>query len=171
MTTRATALGVARATSSRATLTATSAPSTRTARPAAGRASTKPASATMGCNLPTWLRRRWLVDESGMATAEFAVALPAVVVVVSLVVALTQLLLTHHRTWNAASVAARSAARGDGDDAIRRAVAATGVPATLSVARDGGWVTVSLVARPPSPLGWVLPDVTARAVAAQEEGP
>gem|GEM_PF-1629655 len=114
------------------------------------------------------LRRSGSVGESGMATVEFAIALPAVVIVVTLVVSLAQLLLTHHRTWNAASVAARAAARGEGDDGVRNAVAATGVPATLTVARNGGWVTVSLVARPPTPLGWVLPDVNARAVAAQE---
>lgn len=113
-------------------------------------------------------RRDRMVDESGMATVEFAVALPAVVVVLTLVLAVSQLLLTHHRAWQAASVAARVAARGESDSQIRQAVAAAGLPATVTVTRSQPWVTADVSATVPAPLGWALPAVDARAVAAAE---
>lgn len=114
------------------------------------------------------LSRKNMVDESGMATVEFAVALPAVVVVLTLVVAVSQLLLTHHRAWQAASVAARVAARGEGDAEIRQAVTAAGLPASVTVTRSQAWVTAGVATTVPAPLGWALPTVDARAVAAAE---
>lgn len=111
--------------------------------------------------------------EAGMATAEFAVALPAVALVLALVVALTQLLLLHHRAWHAASVGARVAARGEDDAAVRRSVGTTGLRAGTTVERDGVWVRVSVSAPAPRALAWAVGDVTVEAVAAAEraDGP
>lgn len=59
--------------------------------------------------------------EAGMATAEFAVALPAVVLVLTLIVALAQALVLQHRMTHAASVGARVAARGESVSAVEAA--------------------------------------------------
>lgn len=108
--------------------------------------------------------------ESGMATAEFAVALPAVALVLALVVAMTQLFLLHHRAWQAASVGARVAARGEGDGAVRKAVATSGLEAKTSVARDTQWIRVVVSAPAPRAIAWAVSDVSVEAVAAAERG-
>lgn len=119
-------------------------------------------------SVPGRRRRRFGRDDAGMATAEFAMALPAVVVVLTLVIGVAQLMLTHHRAWHAASVAARVAARGEDDGAVRRAVTAAGLPAAVTVNRDASWVTTTVTTSAPAPLGWALPDIDARVVAARE---
>lgn len=100
-----------------------------------------------------------------MATAEFAVALPAVALVLALVVSVMQLLLTHQRVWHAASVGTRVAARGEVDGAVVSA-ARTGMTASqVQVSRAGGWVTVRVAAAPPALLAWAVDGVAASATA------
>ena len=108
--------------------------------------------------------------ESGMATAEFAVALPAVALVLAFVVGLAQLLLLHHRAWHAASVGARVAARAESDDAVRAAVRLSGVSGATSITRSSQWVRVAVSVPAPRGFGWALGDITAGAVAAAERG-
>lgn len=106
--------------------------------------------------------------EAGMATAEFAVALPAVALVLALVVALTHVMLLHHRAWQAASVGARVAARGQDDAAVRRAVSMTGLQGGTAIRREGSWVRVRVSAPAPGVVAWAVGDVSAEAVAAAE---
>jgi Flp pilus assembly protein TadG len=115
-------------------------------------------------------------DERGMVTAEMAVVLPtlAVVLVFALwsVAAVTQQL----RCVDAARIAARELARGDSVDAsvdAARAAAPTG--ARVLVSRSGDLVVVDVQAgvRLPGPWSGALPDVTlsGRAVALVESDP
>ena len=76
-------------------------------------------------------------------TAEFAVLLPVVAVLLGAVVAVTSAAGTQLRCADAARAAARSAALGEPDAAVAavaRRVAGPG--ASVVVARDDGWVEV-----------------------------
>lgn len=92
-----------------------------------------------------------------MATAEFAVALPAVVLVLALSLGATGLALDQIRCVDAARAGARAASRGDSFEAVilvtRRAAPAHAV---VSTATSGGLVQVSVVSRP-RVAGSVLP--------------
>lgn len=83
--------------------------------------------------------------DRGSVTAELAVALPAVVLVLVAVVVLAASALTQLRCADAARAGARAAAIGD-DEAGVRATAArvAGAGADVSVVRTGDWVTVSV---------------------------
>ena len=107
--------------------------------------------------------------DSGMATAEFAVALPAVVLVMTFVIALMQASLLRHQALHAASVGARVAARGEPDDAVRGFVKSSspGVEAT-TIVRDGGRVSVSVRMRNAALFDWALPDIEERVVTVAE---
>jgi Flp pilus assembly protein TadG len=113
-------------------------------------------------------RRRYGSDR-GSATAEIAVALPAVVLL--LVVGLTAVtaVRTQLECLDAAREAARAAARGDPGEAAGARVAPAG--ATVAVV-DHGDTTVATVRAHVRPFGgWNLGiDVGATAVAATEPG-
>jgi hypothetical protein len=114
----------------------------------------------------------WGVDEdAGMATAELAVALPAVVLILSMLVVAGRLELAQLRCDDAARIAARWRARGE-DVAQGRAVAARAAPAgaTISVTLSGPWVRARVVAVVDP--GWRIGppiQVSGLAVAAMEE--
>ncbi|MBD3780767.1 MAG: pilus assembly protein [Micrococcales bacterium] len=81
--------------------------------------------------------------ERGSVTAEFAVLLPVVVLLLGGVVAVTSTAATHLRCADAARAAARAAALGQSDGevaAVARRVAGPG--AVVAVRHDGGWVEV-----------------------------
>jgi secretion/DNA translocation related TadE-like protein len=110
--------------------------------------------------------------DRGSATAETAVALPAVVVAVSVVLAVGQLVVAQVRCVDAARAAARSLARGEGEPVARSDAQAAGggsAPTQVEVRRSAGstdvraqqWVRV---------LGGVRVRVSARAVARDETG-
>jgi hypothetical protein len=113
-------------------------------------------------------RRRYGPD-GGSATAEIAVALPALVLL--LVVGLTAVaaVRTQLECLDAAREAARTAARGDPGEAAGARVAPAG--ATVAVVRHGD-TTVATVRAHVRPFGgWNLGiDVGATAVAATEPG-
>ena len=115
-------------------------------------------------------RRR---GDRGSVTAETAVALPSLVVVLLLAVWVLLCVAAQLRCLDAAHVAARAAARGE-DDAEVRAVAARAAPpgADVRVERAAGLVEVRVSAevQPFAAVLSVLPavDVSARAVAADE---
>lgn len=109
----------------------------------------------------------------GSATAEFAVALPAVVVVLAMALWAVSVVEARLRCVDAARAGARAAARGEAPAMVEAAVAAAApAGATVSVTRTGGLARVEVVAvfRP----AWaeLLPPVTlsASAVAATEPG-
>jgi Flp pilus assembly protein TadG len=100
-----------------------------------------------------------------MVTAEFAVALPAFVLVVVAALSGVAVMTAQLRCEDAADVAARMAARGD-TSALVRATALSGTPgsARLDVVTTATLVTATVSARI-SPLGLAhfLPGVTVRA--------
>ena len=105
-----------------------------------------------------------------MVTAELAVAIPAVVLVLALCLAGVTAGIDQIRCVDSARIAARAAARGDTTGAVR-AVALEAAPSGASVAvrLDAAMVTVTVEARSG---GWggVLPSwgLVARAVAPRE---
>lgn len=116
------------------------------------------------------------LDEGGMATAEFAVAMPAVLLVLGLCLGAVSLGVDSVRCLGAAGVAARSVARGD-PPAVAVAAARRAGPsgATVSVSTDASDVRVVVRA----PRGWlnrvlglsVVPSGTAVAVREDEAEP
>ncbi|PJI93875.1 TadE family type IV pilus minor pilin [Luteimicrobium subarcticum] len=91
--------------------------------------------------------------ERGSVTAELAVALPAVVLVLVVVLTVGSASSAHLRALDAARTGARAAALGDDDAAVvadARHVAGAG--AEVSTRRDADWVTVTVTA--PVVGGW-----------------
>lgn len=85
----------------------------------------------------------------GMVTAEFAVVLPAVVLVLALSVGAIGLALDQVRCVDAARAGARAASRGDSVDAVTLAVRRAAPPgASVTMATSGDLVRVSVVSRP-----------------------
>ncbi len=113
------------------------------------------------------------VDDAGMVTAETAVVLPALVLVLALLVGGVHTLGAQLACQDAARVAARAAARGESAAEVARlaqSVAPAG--ARVRVAGESGLVRVEVTAtvRFPGPLLSGLPAlvVAGRAVAADE---
>jgi len=100
------------------------------------------------------------LDERGSVTAEFAVAVPAVIIVLALGVGVLGAAATAVRLQHVSTESARLLGRGD--DA-RAQAALSGIGASASISRPGGLVCVDASA--PVPLAVPLPPVTARACA------
>lgn len=105
-------------------------------------------------------------DESGMATAELAVAMPAVVLVLLLALAALAAGATQLRVTDAARVGARQAAIGADPLAAAGAVAPAGSSMAAGVEGDLTCVSVSRAA--PGPLGRAGLTLRARACAYTE---
>jgi Flp pilus assembly protein TadG len=111
--------------------------------------------------------------DGGMATAELAVVLPTLVLVIAAGLSMVSVVLAQVRCVDAAREAARAAARGEPADVVR-AAAARAAPGAASVdVATGGeqvQVTVSAVA---GKVGGLLPTfhVAATAVALREPEP
>lgn len=99
--------------------------------------------------------------ERGSVTAEFALVLPAVVVVLGLVLATVAWAGHHLRAGDLASMAARTAAV-EGDSAAQAAVSAADSRASLHVARSGEWVTATVSVEAATWLPVATNQVTAR---------
>lgn len=107
-----------------------------------------------------------------MATAEFAVALPAVILVVVLALAAISTVSDQVRCIDAARATARLLARGDPTASAMaqgRRLAPAG--ATFSVGGSGSEVTVSVLSHPRPGLGWLGTKAapSGHAVAARED--
>lgn len=114
--------------------------------------------------------QRGAACDSGMVTAEFAVALPAVVLVLTFVVTLMYALVLRHQALHAASVGARIAARGEADAAVRQAIQDSGpTHSSATIVRASGLVTVRVSAHAASALDWALPDISQEVTAAAEQ--
>jgi len=95
----------------------------------------------------TGRRRQDPQRDRGSVTAEFAVLLPVVAVLIGVVVALAASAVVQLRCADAARVAARVAAIGEGDAAAAAAAArVAGAGARTAVARDAAWVVVTVEA-------------------------
>jgi Flp pilus assembly protein TadG len=105
-----------------------------------------------------------------MVTAELAVALPALVVVMVAAVYGVALVTAQLRCTDAAAIAARLAARGEGTVAVRStALAAAPSGARLGVVESATTVTASVAVRVSLPgLSGLLPGVTVTGRAADD---
>jgi len=91
---------------------------------------------------------RRVAGERGAVTAELAVGLPVVVLLLVAVLSLAAASTAQMRALDAARAGARAYAIGEDDATARQAVAQVGGDdAELSVSRDGPWVRVA-VSRP-----------------------
>lgn len=107
-----------------------------------------------------------------MATAEFAVAVPAVVFVVVLALAAISTVADQVRCVDAARATARLLARGDpSGTALSQGSRLAPPGATFSVGSSGVEVTVTVVSRPHRGLEWLGARATpsGHAVAARED--
>lgn len=108
----------------------------------------------------------------GAVTAEFAVALPSVVLLLALLLAGSAAAVTQLRVEEAARGGARALARGAGagevGDIVRRLA---GDAARTEVTLDGEWHRVTVSGRVPGPVGSVIPWVLSASVWARAEAP
>jgi len=80
-------------------------------------------------------------------TAELAIGMVAIATVLVVLLAVAAATITQVRCADAARSAARAAALGEDDAAVRTTAArAAGPGAVVSVERSGGWVTVTVTA-------------------------
>ncbi|MFF0909653.1 hypothetical protein ACFWZW_03055 [Microbacterium enclense] len=100
-----------------------------------------------------------MLDERGAAAAEFAVAVPAVLVVLALGIGVLSAGATAVRLQHATADAARLLGRGD--DASRAIDVVARAGAAAQIARTDGMVCVSAAVAVP----FGLPDLTARSCA------
>ncbi len=108
--------------------------------------------------------------DGGMATAEFAVVLPALVLIIAAGLAMVSVVLAQVRCVDAAREAARAAARGEPPDVVRSAaVRASPAGAHVDVGSAGEEVRAT-VSAPAGRVGGLLPafHVSATAVALRE---
>ncbi len=91
-------------------------------------------------------------DERGSVTAEFAVVLPAVVLVLVLCISALGATGRQVRLEQAAAQAARLAARGESDARVRAVAAGVAGPVSVTVRADGDLICVRLTADAAPPL-------------------
>ena len=96
---------------------------------------------------------RDLVGDRGSAAAEFAVALPAVLLVLATMLGGVQLGTLQLRLQDAAADAARSLGRGDSAPALASRISRQAPSARWSVTRPAGLVCVHLAASAAPPAG------------------
>lgn len=95
---------------------------------------------------------------SGAVTAEFAVALPAVLLLLSLLLSGAAAGVTQLRLEEAAHAGARALARGEDPAAVEGIVRSlAGASAAASVALEGEWLSVTVSDRVGGPMGATLP--------------
>jgi hypothetical protein len=109
-------------------------------------------------------------NSQGAVTAEFAVALPAVLLLLALLLAGAAAGTTQLRLEEAALAGARALARGESPAAAEAMVRRlAGASATAAIVDDGEWVSVTVADRVAGPLGSMVPwTLTARASARNE---
>jgi Flp pilus assembly protein TadG len=102
--------------------------------------------------------------DEGAVTAEVAVALPAVILVVSAVLVVVMAGLAHLRVADAARAGARAASAGESESSIVDVVRhLAGDEATVRVSWADPWVTVSVST--PVAGGWVIDSFAATSTA------
>ena len=106
----------------------------------------------------------------GAVTAEFAVALPAVLLLLALLLAGAAAGATQLRLEEAALAGARALARGESPAAAEAIVSRlAGASATAAIAADGEWVRVTVADRVAGPFGSTVPwTLTAQASSRSE---
>ncbi len=114
--------------------------------------------------------RRGPGNARGAVTAEFAVALPAVLLLLALLLGGAAGGVTQLRLEEAAHAGARALARGEDPGAVESIVRMlAGTSATTSVAAEGEWLSVTVADRVGGPLGTTVPwTLTAKATTRSE---
>lgn len=104
-------------------------------------------------------------ESRGAVTAEFAVTLPAVLLLLAMLLSGASAGVTQLRLEEGARAGARALARGDDSATVERIVhTLTGGAATAAVSADGDWLNVTVSGRVGGPLGSTIPWLlTARA--------
>lgn len=115
-------------------------------------------------------RSRGKGSAQGAVTAEFAVVLPAVLLLLALLLAGAASGVTQLRLEEAARAGARALARGEDPAAVQGIVRTlAGTSATASVAADGEWLSVTVADKVGGPLGASVPwTLTAKAATRSE---
>ena len=84
-------------------------------------------------------------DDRGAATAEFAMLMPALVLLIALITGAGTIGLSQLRAHDAARAAAREAARGEPERTVRHeATEKAGDGSTVAVRHEGGYTTVEV---------------------------
>lgn len=105
-------------------------------------------------------------------TAEFAVTLPAVVLLFALLLAGSAAGVTQLRIEEAARAGARALARGDADAVVENIVRnLAGEGSTTSIATEGEWLRVTVATRVSGPLGSIIPWTLTASASARSESP
>jgi hypothetical protein len=108
----------------------------------------------------------------GAVTAEFAVALPAVVLLLALLLAGSAAGITQLRLEEAARAGARALARGEDRTAVSGIVRQlAGSSATLAVTADGEWISLTVSGRVSGPVGSMVPWTLSAKALARGEAP
>lgn len=95
-------------------------------------------------------------ETHGAVTAEFAVALPAIVLIVGIAINIAAVGIQQIRLQESAAVAARQLARGEDTSHINSAVTTmAGAEVSVSTSTSGQWASVELSRPAPGPLGWL----------------
>ena len=104
-------------------------------------------------------------ESRGAVTAEFAVTLPAVLLLLAMLLSGASAGVTQLRLEEGARAGARALARGEDSAAVERIVhTLTGGSASAAVSADGEWLDVTVTGRVGGPLGSAIPWLlTARA--------
>ncbi len=96
---------------------------------------------------------------AGSVTAEFAVILPVVVLVIAMLINVIAVGMHQSNMHQAAAIAARQLARGEATGTITTSVTNMTTSSTqVSTSAAGQWVSVELTSPVPGPLG-LLPDL------------
>lgn len=108
--------------------------------------------------------------DRGAVTAEFAVALPAVLLLLALLLAGSAAGITQLRLEEAARAGARALARGEDAGAVQGIVRQlAGASASSSIVAEGEWLSVTVSGRVSGPVGSMVPwTLSARALARGE---
>ena len=124
---------------------------------------------SIGGLVPNRTRMRVGPADAGMATAELAVTLPALALLVVLSLYAVAGVTAQLRCVDAAAVAARLAGRGETEALVQReGLQAAPRDAAIRVSRNAGMVTASVVAVVDLPvLGGLLPGIHIRAAATE----
>lgn len=111
-------------------------------------------------------------NAQGAVTAEFAVALPAVLLLLAMLLAGAASGVTQLRLEEAARAGARALARGEDPAAVEGIVRTlAGMSATASVTADGEWLSVTVADRVGGPFGATVPWTLAAKATTRSETP
>lgn len=107
-------------------------------------------------------RKRTAGKDCGAVTAEFAMIMPAIVLVILMVIGVGTLGLAHLRSYEAARAGAREAARGEPTAEVRRSAESKAGPGSaVTIGKDGEYTVVTVTVPTPKTMRKLIPRVQA----------